>query len=300
MLNWIQQNLPLLIVLLSFGASGLGWVFKQAEEARKRKAADQARERARLEALRTGTFQSRAPTVQQASSGGAAERTPRVLTPRERIEELSRRRQQGEASQRDRRRQELEAQLQRRREAAEAQRRQRTATQSPSSPQTPARGSQRQTTARQGAQRPAQSPYQTPSQSQQRSGQQPSRTQVRVPSQGQTAGPQRPAASARAGSSKRSSPSPKQARQPVRQSQRARDQSPYAIGSGRLPTESDGAPEVASLPSLRTPAAAKSPSGSIGGGMGGLSRAELRRGVILREVFDLPLALRAPVEGSGF
>lgn len=57
---------------------------------------------------------------------------------------------------------------------------------------------------------------------------------------------------------------------------------------------------VASLPSLRSPADASTTNRYLGGGMGVLDREELRRGVILREVFDLPLALRAPVEGSGF
>lgn len=130
MLQWIQNNLGLLIVALSFGASGLGWLLQKLKQAQQAKRADQLRQRARLEALRTGRIES--PQAQPAG--------PRPMTASERVAEATRRRQLEQQARIEAQKRDLEEQVRRRREAIEAQRQQsaQRAGQRPSPPRPPA------------------------------------------------------------------------------------------------------------------------------------------------------------------
>lgn len=124
--QWIQNNFGIIIIAVSFGISGLGWLLQQLKAAQEKKKADQARQKAKMEALRTGRVEApQAPPVPMA----AQQRTPQrgaqqqQGTPRDRLEELARRRQQEQQQRAASKRQDLEEQLRRRREAIEAQRR---------------------------------------------------------------------------------------------------------------------------------------------------------------------------------
>ena len=90
MWQWVQSNFGIIIIAISFGVSGLGWLLQQLKQAQERKKADQLRQRARLEALRTGRIETTAASGQQQgrSVPVAAD------TPRQRLEELAKRRQQ--------------------------------------------------------------------------------------------------------------------------------------------------------------------------------------------------------------
>jgi hypothetical protein len=120
MWQWIQSNFGIIILAISFGISGLGWLLKQLKEAQEKKRADQARQRARLEALRTGRIEGTPAPGTAAAGVRAAGRS--ADTPRKNLEELARRRQQEQQQRAATQRRELEEQLRRRREAIEAQR----------------------------------------------------------------------------------------------------------------------------------------------------------------------------------
>ncbi|UYV13048.1 MAG: hypothetical protein NCW75_01890 [Phycisphaera sp.] len=160
MLQWIQNNIQLLIPIVFFGVSGLGWFLKKLQEAKEKKQAEEFRKRARLEALRTGRIdgqqQSSQPAASQVQPAAQAE------TPRQRLEDLARRRQQGQQQRTAAQRTELEEQLRRRREAIDAQR-QRQQQRQPSQVRSPAqRPGQR--TSQQASQQPMQQPPQRPAQ----------------------------------------------------------------------------------------------------------------------------------------
>lgn len=150
MLQWIQNNIQILIPVIFFGVSGLGWVLKQLKEAQDKKQADQARQRARLEALRTGRIE----TPPTARSRGQARPTAQAETPRQRLEDLARRRQQEQQQKAVAQRSELEEQLRRRREAIDAQRQRQQQQRQPAPPPRP------RTPAPKPAQRPAPQPAQ--------------------------------------------------------------------------------------------------------------------------------------------
>lgn len=162
-MQWIQNNLGIIIIALSFGISGLGWLLQKLKQAQDAKKADQLRQRARLEALRTGRMES-----PQASS------TPsKPMSARDRIEEAARRRQLEQQARAEAQKRDLEEQLRRRREAIEAQK-QRPAQGRPPPPPP--------------IQRPGQQP-QRPSQQPQRSAQQPQRPAQRPPQTARTPSP---------------------------------------------------------------------------------------------------------------
>lgn len=124
MWQWIQSNFGIIIIAVSFGISGLGWLFQQLKQAHEKKQAEQARQRAKLEGLRTGRVEA------PATSGGSGSRPTGgglaggvEQAPRKRLEDLARRRQEEQQQRSSAKRDELEAQLRRRREAIEAQRR---------------------------------------------------------------------------------------------------------------------------------------------------------------------------------
>jgi len=120
MLQWIQQNLGIIIIALSFGVSGLGWLLQQLKQAQEKKKAEQLRQRARLEALRTGRIESQSANTGQQSPAGSAGQAQ--APPRQRLEDMARRRQQAQQQRSAEQRTQLEEQLRRRREAIEAQR----------------------------------------------------------------------------------------------------------------------------------------------------------------------------------
>jgi|GEM_PF-7091759 len=150
--QWIQNNLPIILIAVSFGASGVGWLFKKMQEAKENKRVEDARKRARLEALRTGRIDGQQQSPQASST--LARPSPQAETPRQRLEDLARRRQQGQQQRAPTRRTELEEQLRRRREAIDAQR-QRQQQQRSSPARSPAQRSSQQQSPRQ-AQQPAQ------------------------------------------------------------------------------------------------------------------------------------------------
>lgn len=120
--QWIQNNLPIILIAVSFGISGIGWLFKKMQEAKEAKRVEDARKRARLEALRTGRIDVQSPAVPASRAG--VRPAPHAQTPRQRLEDLARRRQQVQQPQErpPTQRTELEEQLRRRREAIDAQR----------------------------------------------------------------------------------------------------------------------------------------------------------------------------------
>lgn len=146
MWQWIQNNIQILIPIVFFGVSGLGWFLKKLQEAKEKKQADEFRKRARLEALRTGRIDSQQHAPQPAAS--RVQPATQAETPRQRLEDLARRRQQGQQQRTATQRTELEEQLRRRREAIDAQRQRQ----------------QQRTPAQRSAQKPAQRPTQQPTQ----------------------------------------------------------------------------------------------------------------------------------------
>ncbi|MEQ8317466.1 MAG: hypothetical protein RIE77_07755 [Phycisphaerales bacterium] len=159
MWQWIQNNFGIIIIALSFGISGLGWLLQQLKSAQEKKQADSARQKAKLEALRTGRVETPQP---QPVPGATQPRVPQQETPRERLEELARRRQQEQQQRAASKRQDLEEQLRRRREAIEAQRRRQQEQQqqrqqrSRPQPQQPQRSQQQRTPAQRPSNRGAQ------------------------------------------------------------------------------------------------------------------------------------------------
>lgn len=155
MLQWIQNNIQILIPIVFFGVSGLGWFLKKLQEAKEKKQAEEFRKRARLEALRTGRIDGQQQSPQP--SGSRVAPVAQTDTPRQRLEDLARRRQQGQQQRTATQRTELEEQLRRRREAIDAQRQRQQQQRQPAQ-----RSAQRQT--QQPAQRPKQQPAQRPQQ----------------------------------------------------------------------------------------------------------------------------------------
>ncbi len=147
MWQWVQNNFGIIIIAVSFGISGLGWLVQQLKAAQEKKQADQARQKAKMEALRTGRVEApQAPPLpaaaqQRAQQQGAQQQQG---TPRDRLEELARRRQQEQQQRAASKRQDLEEQLRRRREAIEAQRRRQQDQQQRQQRQQPAQRSQQQ------------------------------------------------------------------------------------------------------------------------------------------------------------
>ncbi|MFI4883395.1 MAG: hypothetical protein ACIAQU_12510 [Phycisphaerales bacterium JB064] len=156
--QWIQNNLGIIIVALSFGVSGLGWLLQKLKEAHEKKQADELRKRARMEALRTGRFEG-----QPSAPGGQTPAPAQAETPRQRLEELAKRRQQEQAQRTAAQRHDLEEQLRRRREAIEAQRRQQQQGRTRQAPPPPPRQAPAQRSPK-----PAQRPQQRPQPVQQR------------------------------------------------------------------------------------------------------------------------------------
>ncbi|MCW5757593.1 MAG: hypothetical protein KIT54_10190 [Phycisphaeraceae bacterium] len=160
-MQWIQNNLGLIIVALSFGLSGLGWLFQKLKQAQEAKQRDRLRQQVRLEELRTGRVEN--PKTTTAAS--------KPMSARDRIEEAARRRQLEQKTRVEAQKRDLEEQLRRRREAIEAQRQQtapRPAQPRPPAPppmQRPGQQQQPQRPAQRQPQRPVQRP---PAQAQQR------------------------------------------------------------------------------------------------------------------------------------
>lgn len=174
MWQWIQNNIQILFPIVFFGLSGLGWVLKKAQEHKENKRVEDARKRARLEALRTGRIdgQQRAP----GASKSPVRPSPQAETPRQRLEDLARRRQQGQQQRTATQRTELEEQLRRRREAIDAQRKRQQQRQ-PAQARTPAQ----QRSGQQPSQRQAQQPKQPTQRTAVSPAQQPRRTGERRP-----------------------------------------------------------------------------------------------------------------------
>jgi hypothetical protein len=239
MLQWIQNNIQLLIPVLFFGFSGLGWLLKKLQEASEKKRVDEARKRARLEALRTGRIDGQQPAPQPAGARPAA----RAEAPRKSLEDLARRRQEDVRQRTAAQRTELEEQLRRRREAIEAQRLRQQQQRQPAPPRVPA--------------------------------QQPSRPQAPRPASRQTVSPQQPAR--RPGERRPVSALPTM--QPIQQTVIA-DVIEAKREAEERPME---APlPVAGLGPRKVPITARG--------------IDLRQAVIMREIFDRPVALRDPVD----
>lgn len=152
-MQWIQNNLGLIIVALSFGLSGLGWLFQKLKQAQEAKQRDRLRQQVRLEELRTGRVENPKTTMTAA----------KPMSARDRIEEAARRRQLEQKTRVEAQKRDLEEQLRRRREAIEAQRQQ-TAPR-PAQPRPPAPPPMQRPGQQQQPQRPVQRP---PAQAQQR------------------------------------------------------------------------------------------------------------------------------------
>ena len=254
MWQWIQGNLGIIIIALSFGVSGLGWLLQQLKQAQEKKKADQLRQRARLESLRTG--RSEAPVeaqAQQRPQAAAGE------TPRQRLEDLAKRRQQEQRQRSADQRTQLEEQLRRRREAIDAQR------------QRQQEQRRRQLEARRGGQQP-QSGTRQPQRQQQQTQRSSSRQR---PAQRPTAQPaQRP------GDRRRSSPPPA----PQRQARPTQEEVVPTVVESRRPRPS--APVQAPTTTRGRPGIAT----ALGSGF------DLRQAVIMREILDKPIGLRGPAD----
>ncbi|NRA56975.1 MAG: hypothetical protein HRU13_02495 [Phycisphaerales bacterium] len=257
MWQWIQNNIPLIIVIVSFGASGVGWLLQQLKQAQEKKKADQLRQRARLESLRTGRSEPSAEIQTQQTRQGP--QPVAADTPRQRLEELAKRRQQEQRQRTVDQRSQLEEQLRRRREAIDAQRQRqqeqrrrqleakRTGRQQP---QTGGRQPQRQQQAQRPSsrQRPAQRPAPQPAQ--------------RPADRRRSAPPSSPQRQAR------HTPEPVVA--PAVESRRPRSSTPSPA-----PTTTHARPGIAA---------------ALGSGF------DLRQAVIMREILDKPIGLRGPTD----
>lgn len=262
MLQWIQQNLGIIIIALSFGVSGLGWLFQQLKQAQEKKKAEQLRQRARLEALRTGRVEGQAGGADQRGSTAAS---PQAEKPRQRLEELARRRQQEQQQRSGQQRTQLEEQLRRRREAIEAQR------------QRQQEQRQRQVEARRSSQRPQTSQSTQGRPAQGRSG------------QGQPQ--QRPTARQRPDQARTTQP---QASQPAR---RPADRRAKAAPPTDVPIQQSVITDVieAQRRGEDVPVQAPIVTGrrrGLGTGLG--AGLDLRQAVMMREILEKPIGLRPP------
>lgn len=245
--QWIQNNLGIIIIALSFGVSGIGWLLQQLKEAREKKQAEELRKRARMEALRTGRFEGQAPGTAQAPPT-TSPAPVQAETPRQRLEELAKRRQQEQAQRTAAQRRELEEQLRRRREAIDAQKRQ-----------------------QQSARRPA-----PPPQAQQRPAQ-PQRGQRPQPRPGQPA-QQRPS-------------------QPARRPGERRPIAPIPAPPTERPVQETVITDMIERQRRAEdrPIEAPIPVGGSRGSAPLLAMGiDLRKAVIMREIFDKPVGMRGP------
>lgn len=250
MWQWIQGNLGIIIIALSFGVSGLGWLMQQLKQAQEKKKADQLRQKARLEALRTGRIEGQSGAGAPAAAPAGAQQTPK-----QRLEELARRRAQEQRSRNVDQRLELEEQLRRRREAIDAQRQ---------------RQMEQRQQQRQKQQGRAQQAQQRPGGS--RPAQQASRGRGRAP-QAPEVRPAGPAERRRVAAPAPEVPVQQTAIGDVIGSQRRQEgrplEAPIAIGgaSGR--------------------------GGSLAGGLA--AGLDLRQAVIMREILEKPVGIRGPM-----